>query len=80
MTSPGDITPPQQSSPDGRFATQRPAVSAGAFFWAIGAALLIVVVGVLLGYGMVTANDAVECSIENVERSQQGLPPLDCPR
>jgi len=91
MTSPGDITPSPELSPDGRFyfdphegwqpipATQRPGVSAGAFFWAIVAALAFVLVVLWVGYTAVTADDEMQCTSENVERSMEGLHPLDCP-
>ncbi len=78
-------------SPDGRFyldphggwqpipPTQRPGMSGWHVFWAIVGALALVLAVVWFGYAAIHSDDAVECATESLERTMDGLPPLECP-
>lgn len=42
-------------------------------------ALVVVLAGLWFINSMASGNDGVECSMENIERAQEGLPTLVCP-
>ncbi|GAA1909573.1 hypothetical protein GCM10009737_08590 [Nocardioides lentus] len=60
-------------------APEREGLTAYGVFGAVALAIVVVIAGLWVVYDFTTANDGLECSIENVERAQEGRPTLECP-